>query len=388
MKISCSKLEQYLLSKRTLAAAWVALTVALLVLPGIAEAGWLGPAKIAQGGASDRLKGKGSVSLAAWTDGTPYSPSSPFNEPIPAGPEIAPESRQMVQTLTTAESEKGFVLTVGRWTVPTYVASASTPFQSVTLKQAPPSWGVSRDYVGFPPGWSDSLNTVLPGSMRGVPIPDGAEPDPSIDAHMTILDPSRGCEFDLYGAYHSPSGWQAVWMNSTRLDGSGVYPFGMGPTASGFAADAGIVWPEELAAGHIDHALMFAYPFTKAGGPVWPATSSDGRSTAPGAIPEGARLQLDPSLDLSKLDLPPYERTIARALQQYGMILGDTGGALGLFAAGPGGFHGNPYQGILPAGDYPDLSGIPVDKFRVLATPPQTAHPQLRLQEVGCGSFG
>ena len=70
------------------------------------------------------------------------------------------------------------------------------------------------------------------------------------------------------------------------------------------------------------------------------------------------------------------------------MILGDTGGALGLFAVGKQGFSEDPYEGILPAGDYPDLSGIPLDQFRVLATSPQTPHPELKIQETGCGSFG
>src|ERR1700744_6118053 len=78
-----------------------------------------------------------SVGLAAWPGGRPYSSSSPFNEAISGSPAIAPESATMVQTLARAESEKGFVLTVGSWTVPTYFAGPSTPEQSVALKQAP-----------------------------------------------------------------------------------------------------------------------------------------------------------------------------------------------------------------------------------------------------------
>ena len=292
----------------------------------------------------------------------------------------------MVRSLEAGAALKGFVLTVGEWTVPTYVAGPSTPRQTVTLRKAPPNWGEPPSYLGFPPGWSGSLSTPLPGQMRGVPIPTGAKPDPSLDAHMTILEPGSDCEFDLYGAYRTRQGWQAIWANSTRVDGSGVYPAGMGPTAAGFAGDAGLIWPSELAAGHIDHALLFAYPFTKEGGPVWPATSSDGRSSIPGAIPEGTRVRLNPNLNLSKLDLAPYQRTIAEALQRYGMILGDTGGAMGLFAVGRQGFNGNAYP-MLPPEDFPDLGAIPINQFQVLASPPQTAKPTLALQESGCGSF-
>jgi hypothetical protein len=90
-----------------------------------------------------------------------------------------------------------------------------------------------------------------------------------------------------------------------------------------------------LQAGEIDHALAFMYPYTRSGGPVLPATESDGKTESPAAIPEGARLQLDPSLDLSRAALAPYERTIARALQRYGMYLIDSGGGVAMRAQHP-----------------------------------------------------
>lgn len=318
----------------------------------------------------------------------PYSASSPFNEPVPASAALAPESAAMVRSLEAGAALKGFVLTVGEWTVPTYVAGPTTPRQTVTLRKAPPAWNEAPDYQGFPPGWSSSLSTPLPGQLQGVPIPSGARPDPSLDAHMTILDPAGGCEFDLYGAHRTATGWQAVWGNSTRIGGSGVYPAGMGPTAAGFAGNAGLIWPRELAAGRIEHALLFAYPFTKQGGPVWPATSSDGRTTSAGAIPEGTRVRLNPELNLDSLGLAPYQRTIAAALQKYGMILGDTGGAMGLFAVGEQSFSGREPYPMLPRGSFPDLGAIPVSQFQVIASPPQTPKPNLQLQESGCGSFG
>jgi hypothetical protein len=317
-----------------------------------------------------------------------YSSSSPFNQPIPRHPAVSPDSEDMVQGLLTAEQEKGFVLTVGKWTVPAYFAGATTPRAAVELGDAPPQWGVPFGYQGLPPGWSDSLSRRVPGLMKEVPIPRDARPDPSLDAHLTVIDREENCEYDLYGAHRSADGWHAVWANSTRLDGSGVYPFGMGTKASGFAGVAGLVWPSELSAGRIDHALFFGYPFTKSGGPVSPATSSDGRSSLPGAMPEGTRVQLDPSLDLNTLHLRPYQRTIARALQTYGMILGDTGGAFALYAVGRQGFKGNPYQKTLPRASFPDLSAIPADRFRVLQPPAQRYRPPLRLVPSGCGTYG
>lgn len=317
-----------------------------------------------------------------------YSSASPFNQAVPANPPIVPDSSQMIQGLVQAGQEKGFVLTVGSWTVSNFVANPQTPLANVALRKAPPNWGVAPDYLGFPPGWSDSLSRVIPDTMYGVPIPASARPDPSLDAHMTVLDPGTDCEYDFYGAHKTVNGWTAVWGNSTRIDGEGIYPHGMGTKASGFAGDAGLIWPNELKSGHIEHALLFAYPYTKGGGPVPPATSSDGLSNLVGAMSEGTRLQLDPSLNLNSLGLAPYQRTIAEALQAYGMILGDTGGAFGLFAVARNSYRTNPYKGILPAGAYPDLSDIPASRFRVIASPPQQEKPALKLEASGCGALG
>jgi hypothetical protein len=334
-----------------------------------------------------------SVSGPGWpfdprAGGRLYSPESPFNRPLPVDPAIAPDSARLVQGLARAEAQKGFVLAVGEWTVPTYFATADTPTTTVDLGGAPPHWGMAANALAYPPGSSGGLPEQMPSQLHGVPIPADAVPDPSLDAHMTIVDHAAGCEYDLYGAHRAADGWHAVWANSTRTDGSGIYPSGLGAKASGFASLAGLVWPEELRRGKIDHALFFAYPFTRSGGPVSPATASDGRLDDSGALPEGARLQLDPNLDLDHLGLMPYQRTIAEAMQTYGIVLGDTGGAFGVYAVGRQGFSANPYQGLLPDGDFPSLSPIPTDRFRVLDLPPQQPTPPQRIVPSGCGSFG
>jgi hypothetical protein len=321
------------------------------------------------------------------TGGRLYSMSSPFNQPLPADPAIEPDSPRLVQGLAKAAAQKGFVLTVGEWTVPTYFASADTPTTTVELGGAPPQWGMAPNARAYPPGSHSGLPRPMPSQLQGVPIPAGAQPDPALDAHMTIIDLTAGCEYDLYGAHLADDGWHAVWANSTRIDGSGVYPAGLGAKASGFASLAGLIWPEELREGEIDHALFFAYPFTRSGGPVSPATASDGRVEGADALPEGARLQLDPNLDLDRLGLAPYQRTIAEAMQNYGIILGDTGGAFGLYAVGRQGFDGNPYRGLLPDDDFPTLGGIPIDRFRVIDLPAQKPDPPLRVEASGCGSF-
>jgi hypothetical protein len=117
---------------------------------------------------------------------------------------------------------------------------------------------------------------------------------------------------------------------------------------------------------------------------VLPATASDGKTTLAAALPQGARVQLDPALDLGTLRLSASERTIAEALQRYGMYLGDTGGALALYAVSPQSFDTNPYTGLLPDESYVLLNKIPVGRFRVLKTGPQVARTPLVVVPSSC----
>jgi hypothetical protein len=277
-----------------------------------------------------------------------YSSDSPFNQLLPSGAEVDPGSSTMVQTLVSAASQQGFLVAAKSWTVPVYYADATTPKKTFSLTA---SWAPMR-------------------TMSGVPVPANAAPDPAGDGHMMIVDSSTGCEYDFWKTTKNADGsWTAQWGNALSSLGTGVYPYGLSARGSGFALGAGLIRADEMAAGQINHALVFSYNYPKSGGPVLPATESDGRNTIAGAIPEGARVQLDPSLNLDALGLTPWQKVVARALQQYGMFLGDAGGGIALYAQHPQSAGGVVY----PWGDqtYAYLPNSLVDKLRVLKVPPQ-----------------
>ena len=78
----------------------------------------------------------------------------------------------------------------------------------------------------------------------------------------------------------------------------------------------------------IEHALVVQSDTVCAGVFRAPAIKTDGDSTRTDCLPEGARLQLDPSIDVSKITgITPAERAVARALQRYGAYVIDRGGA-------------------------------------------------------------
>ncbi len=294
-----------------------------------------------------------------------YAADGPLNAPIDSAARADPASASMVRLLTRDRSRGGFFLLLKRWTTTVFFAHRNTPRRRVRLTA----------------GWAPARR------MFGVPLPRRARPDPSGDGSMTIIDRRSSCEYDFWQARKRRAGWSASWGNATKTSGPGVFPKGLSARGSGFALPAGIIWPGELAAGHIDHALIFSYSWPSHRGAVPPATETDGASRRRAAIPEGARLQLDPGLDLRSLHLSRYQRTIAKALQKYGMYLADGGGpGITLYAANPASFPGNPYRGLLPDRRYPGLGRIPVKRFRVLEMPAPVPDGRLpkRIIPTGC----
>ena len=84
----------------------------------------------------------------------------------------------------------------------------------------------------------------------------------------------------------------------------------------------GTILLDELKAGRIDHALAINLPAPRAGIFAWPAQRTDGTGP-PTALPEGAHLRLDPTVDVGSLHLPKLTRMIARAAQRYGFVVRD-----------------------------------------------------------------
>ncbi|HSC91000.1 MAG TPA: hypothetical protein VLB86_05035 [Gaiellaceae bacterium] len=329
-----------------------------------------------------RPAGSGSAPVPAppaLAGGRWFSDASPLNTPIPAGAAVDPSSSAMTAGMEYAAAQKGFSVSVKRWSVPVYYADRTTPRTSVAL---------------------DAPWTIPAHQLLDVPFPADARPDPAGDMHMAVIDRDSGCFYEYYKLFRrEDGGWQARWANRGALDGPGIHAAALSTRASGFANLAGLIRPEELERGSIDHALVFGHPFTKAGGPVLPATDSDGRPesetgaavglTLPAGalpIPEGARVQLDPGLDLDSLGLAPWQRVIARALQVYGMYLADTAGTTSLTAVNPQSFASNPYLPFWGDEAYAYLPPALLRHMRVLQLGPQFA-PTRELASSACGEM-
>lgn len=296
-----------------------------------------------------------------------FAPTSVWNTPLAKDAAIDKSSKKLINWLdeqVTQEFERGptpYIETV----------TGSTPIYQVPRNE--PTVRVALDN-SYP--WAASLARAF----RSVPIPRGARPAAGPDAHMTIWQPSTDRLWEFWEMKHTSSGWRALWGGAinhvsrspgyyTAQSWPGAKPY-WGATATSLPVAAGTMLIPELEAGRIDHALAIALPAARAGVYAWPAQRTDGTDPEPDSIPEGARLRLDPNLDVARLHLPPVIQTMALAAQRYGMIIRDKSGEAVAF------YGQAPTSGVDP---YPRIFGD-IAPYDLLKRFPWTHLEVLRMQ--------
>src|SRR5207302_6624687 len=155
------------------------------------------------------------------------------------------------------------------------------------------------------------------------PIPAGAPIEAGSDRHMLVVRQGECRLYELFDAQLTASGWHAgsgaTWdlrSNALRHDGW------TSADAAGLPILPGLIRYDEVAAGHIDHALRFTAQRTQRGY-IHPATHFASSITDPNVPPMGARFRLKADYDCS-----PLSRTaqvVCMALKRYGMLLADNG---------------------------------------------------------------
>lgn len=200
----------------------------------------------------------------------------------------------------------------------------------------------------------DQARGVAPALERrfaAVPIPAGARSAADTDSQMVVWQPSRNMLWEFWLMHREADGWHARWGG--RLDqvsrGPGYFtrPFdSWGATATSLPLAGGMMTPAELRRGRIPHALAMALPRTRAGLFAIPAQRTDGTSRSQAALPEGARLRLDPKLDLRPLYLPRALRAMAEAAQRYGIIVRDQAANVAFYGQDPTPSGGDPYPSL------------------------------------------
>jgi hypothetical protein len=132
----------------------------------------------------------------------------------------------------------------------------------------------------------------------------------------------------LYELYHAfpPSGglgWQAGSGAVFNLRSNLLRPEPWtSADAAGLPILSGLARYDEVAAGHIDHALRFTVS-TSQKAYVWPARHYASKDTSSSLPPMGMRFRLKASFDTSGFS--PQSKIVLEALKKYGMIVADNG---------------------------------------------------------------
>lgn len=241
--------------------------------------------------------------------------------PIPDDPVLDPDSANIAHYLTLDDPGQHHGISQ-IW----YANAMVHPNQ---IKPDTPRYDV--EFIGpelYPDYWPPG--TPLPWTGYEVPIPLGTQIPPGSDGHLVVADPITGKVFSFWQMFYVPEEdkWYASWGGLADLHGDGR-DYAGSATATNISRYAGVITEGELTAGEIPHAIFSASNMCAPSVFRYPAQKTDGRNMAevPYPIPEGARIQLDPSIDLAAIpNITPGELTIGRAFQRYGAYIGDQGG--------------------------------------------------------------
>jgi hypothetical protein len=280
-----------------------------------------------------------------------YANSSPWNTPIIASPVLDSSNASYK---TNIQAFPNWYLDVVAFSMPIYRATGSETRYTVPTTHDS-DWGPA-----FPNGATIPVNGTWKASLGS-------------DGWITIVD-TNGYAYWIWQYLWNSGVPRGSWGGSGQIDSSEINGWAATGSGTGCGAQpvAGVITLDDLTRGTIDHALAYSITDTSTAY-KYPANKSDGgQGTASVQIPEGQRVQLDPSINVSAQSWGTMTKMVATALQTYGAYLVDSsGGSYGLYcqmdpaATLPDGT-GPAWQAVGVTYDYFALTGIPMSSFRFL----------------------
>jgi len=239
------------------------------------------------------------------------------------------------------------------FTIDVVTAGAGAPTRTFTPTSAFVSPDCDQVAVPLPAGGNIEGNTSYACTNPG-------------DCHLIVHDPTSNALYEMYNANVASSttfygGCLAVWQTSGTYNDDLRGDQCTSADAAGFPIAPLLFNADEVASGELTHAIRFILPndrvrkgFTR---PATHGSNTTGGSTAPAY---GVHLRLKSSFDVSSLP-SAGARTVARALQKYGMYHAD-GGQVALTAQSDRHTTAK-WAGLLGA---QDLAAIRVTDFEVI----------------------
>jgi hypothetical protein len=201
-----------------------------------------------------------------------------------------------------------------------------------------PDFGSPRAY-GFPYSVVDAGQRRLP--IHYTAYGDESDPGPfpvparapveggnrsDGDRHVLVVDRAACKLYELYRAFYVPKPrphWNADAGTEWDLRSAARRADGWtSADAAGLPIFPGIVRYDEVAGGHLDHAIRVTFESTRNAW-VHPASHCAGDTSNPSAPPLGLRLRLKAGYGLGRFS--GGAKVIAEAMKRYGLIVADNG---------------------------------------------------------------
>ncbi|WP_408096344.1 hypothetical protein ACJVC5_14995 [Peredibacter sp. HCB2-198] len=304
-----------------------------------------------------------------------FSATSPWNTPIGENPVYEPNSAAMMELVKMYVQQGGYAPVLGlnykQWTAPLhFIDSTTAPKRTVYFDTAK---------VGYHEGFHNSVDPLGIGEVPNIPMPTSVWPDPKADGHMIMYDTATGTIYE-FSRFRWDSTGKALatrvaifesTSEGTQVPFDGSRWWMKNVRGSGMPFIGGLIRYTEFQSGEIKHALSMAGPtnrLKKLASNTWSkelcapmAARTDGWEIGDNTILEGARIQLNPNLDLDSLNLSADAKVVARALQKYGAFMADNSPTLSLYFQNLG---TNSY--LWEQTQLGDLTKIPLSEFKVL----------------------
>jgi len=313
----------------------------------------------------------GSRGVAGETSQLPqrwFAASSFWNRPLSATASLDRRSADWVAHLAAKVDANDSWINTTSYSVPIYTVPASQPRVPVKIDWPTATYG---------------------DQFRSVPVPPELIPATGDDARVAIWQPSSDTLWEFWqmrrgardnGAWHANTAGRIENVSTS----GGLFeehapgdPYGAAATM--IPTVPGLITPEELRRGRIEHVVSLAIPHPlHSAWWSWPAQRSDGDSNDPADVPEGARFRLPAGLDLAQLRLPRAAAIIARAVQKYGLVVTDRSTVVHFYAQDPLNLGANPYP-VLFGGARPDqlLARFPWRSLQALRSEPNKPWPAI-----------
>jgi hypothetical protein len=244
-----------------------------------------------------------------------FESSSYWNTPMPANAPVDPNNSKYIADSQNSSNTQNYL----RFTA------------------AP---GTSQGF-GAPIYWADindPVYTITPsqyGKTIQARIPKGATPMSGSDGGLIVYDIQGDVVIELWQAEYSSSNntWSAASTTRYYLSSNGLDSGVSGSDNSGNFGHRGIspssraVRVDEVKDGAINHRLECFWWATgkQDKDHYWPMSGDEGAKG--GIVPEGIVIRIKPSVNLNGRGLSNSALVIARALQDYGCMVGDNSGA-------------------------------------------------------------